>query len=205
MKTDNVAIVTTSYGGHLSFMEGWLPTRYHFTERLFAQFARSVFQNQAALESMGVHHGTLQEATNYIPQEVNDSLPTGPRNGLPQETPNRPLQEATIDLPRETPKSSPQGTSTSPTEERATTGTAKIKRKFSFKKLKKGVSKMVQEAPSGDLPQEAPNSNLGALETQEASNSPIEKAPSPTDTPKMKRRTFSFKKLKEGVGKKLLK
>lgn len=51
-QTKNVAIVTTRYGGHIGFMEGWLPTRYHFSDRLFAQYAKGVFQNTATLESI---------------------------------------------------------------------------------------------------------------------------------------------------------
>jgi abhydrolase domain-containing protein 1/3 len=44
METDNVAIMTTTYGGHIGFMEGLFPTRYHFSDRLFEQFAGAVFQ-----------------------------------------------------------------------------------------------------------------------------------------------------------------
>jgi abhydrolase domain-containing protein 1/3 len=50
--TDNVAILTTTYGGHIGFMEGLFPTRYHFSDRLFEQFAGAVFQNTGFLNSL---------------------------------------------------------------------------------------------------------------------------------------------------------
>ncbi len=46
MSTDNVAIVTTRYGGHIGFMEGILPTRYHLSDRVFAQYTKAVFQQE---------------------------------------------------------------------------------------------------------------------------------------------------------------
>ena len=42
---DYVAILKTQYGGHIGFMEGWAPTRYHFSDRVFSQFANAVFSN----------------------------------------------------------------------------------------------------------------------------------------------------------------
>jgi len=42
--SENVAILRTKYGGHIGFMEGWLPTTYHFTDRLFAQFLSAVYR-----------------------------------------------------------------------------------------------------------------------------------------------------------------
>ena len=42
-QSDHVAILTTKYGGHIGFMEGALPTRFHFSDRVFEQFARSIF------------------------------------------------------------------------------------------------------------------------------------------------------------------
>jgi len=46
LESDHVAIVRTKYGGHIGFMEGWLPTRYHFTDRLFAQFLEAVYDKE---------------------------------------------------------------------------------------------------------------------------------------------------------------
>jgi abhydrolase domain-containing protein 1/3 len=51
-ETENVSILTTSYGGHIGFMEGLFPTRYHFSDRLFDQFASAVFQNVPTLNSL---------------------------------------------------------------------------------------------------------------------------------------------------------
>ena len=49
---DYVAILTTEYGGHIGFMEGWLPTRYHYSDRVFSQFANAVFSNVESLNSI---------------------------------------------------------------------------------------------------------------------------------------------------------
>lgn len=43
--SDHVAILTTKYGGHIGFMEGLLPNRYVYSDRVFEQFARAVFKN----------------------------------------------------------------------------------------------------------------------------------------------------------------
>ena len=51
-QTENVSILTTSYGGHIGFMEGLFPTRYHFSDRLFDQFASAVFQNVNTLSAL---------------------------------------------------------------------------------------------------------------------------------------------------------
>jgi len=48
---DYVAIMKTQYGGHIGFMEGWAPTRYHFSDRVFSQFANGVFSNLDTLNS----------------------------------------------------------------------------------------------------------------------------------------------------------
>lgn len=42
-RSDFFAMLTTSYGGHIGFMEGLLPTRYHFSDRVFQQFASAIF------------------------------------------------------------------------------------------------------------------------------------------------------------------
>ena len=46
-RSDYFAFLTTKYGGHIGFMEGTFPTRFHFSDRVFEQFARSVFGNLA--------------------------------------------------------------------------------------------------------------------------------------------------------------
>ena len=49
---DHVAILKTEYGGHIGFMEGWAPTRYHFSDRVFSQFANAVFSNVETLSEI---------------------------------------------------------------------------------------------------------------------------------------------------------
>lgn len=49
---DYVAILKTQYGGHIGFMEGWAPTRYHFSDRVFSQFANAVFSNIETLNEL---------------------------------------------------------------------------------------------------------------------------------------------------------
>ena len=46
-QSDFVALLTTKYGGHIGFMEGILPFRYHFSDRVFEQYARAVFKNES--------------------------------------------------------------------------------------------------------------------------------------------------------------
>ena len=45
-QSDFVALLTTKYGGHIGFMEGILPFRYHFSDRVFEQYARAVLKNE---------------------------------------------------------------------------------------------------------------------------------------------------------------
>ena len=42
--SDYFTILTTSFGGHIGFMEGAIPIKpYHFSERVFEQFYKAVF------------------------------------------------------------------------------------------------------------------------------------------------------------------
>jgi len=41
-RSSHVAILATKYGGHIGFMEGTLPTRYHFSDRLLSQYLKAV-------------------------------------------------------------------------------------------------------------------------------------------------------------------
>ena len=45
-RSDFFAILTTKYGGHIGFMEGILPTRYHFSDRVFEQYASAIFKGK---------------------------------------------------------------------------------------------------------------------------------------------------------------
>jgi len=47
-RSDYFAMLTTSYGGHIGFMEGFWPTRYHFSDRIFEQFAKAVFEEHSS-------------------------------------------------------------------------------------------------------------------------------------------------------------
>ena len=38
-RSSHLAIVTTQYGGHVGFVDGFLPNGYFFSDRLFSQFA----------------------------------------------------------------------------------------------------------------------------------------------------------------------
>lgn len=49
---DHLGVLTTTYGGHIGFMEGIFPTRYHFSDRLFAQYASAVFQHLGELKNI---------------------------------------------------------------------------------------------------------------------------------------------------------
>jgi len=41
--SSHVAILATQHGGHIGFMEGALPTRYHYSDRVFSQYLKAVF------------------------------------------------------------------------------------------------------------------------------------------------------------------
>ena len=45
-RSDHFAMLSTTYGGHIGFMEGFWPTRYHFSDRVFEQFAQAVFSEE---------------------------------------------------------------------------------------------------------------------------------------------------------------
>ena len=44
--SDHLAIVSTPYGGHVGFVEGWIPTGYFWSDRLVSDFLQTVFSNQ---------------------------------------------------------------------------------------------------------------------------------------------------------------
>lgn len=45
-KSSHVAILATKYGGHIGFMEGAIPTRYHYSDRLLSQYLKTVLGNK---------------------------------------------------------------------------------------------------------------------------------------------------------------
>lgn len=50
-QSDRFVMLSTTYGGHIGFMEGFWPTRYHFSDRVFEQFAKAVFTEESNCSS----------------------------------------------------------------------------------------------------------------------------------------------------------
>ncbi|XP_040577679.1 phospholipase ABHD3 [Lepeophtheirus salmonis] len=46
VETDNIGILTTEYGGHIGFLEGYIPNRICFTDRVFKKLATAVFETE---------------------------------------------------------------------------------------------------------------------------------------------------------------
>lgn len=44
-QSDYASMLSTKYGGHIGFMEGFFPSRYHFSDRVFQQYAGAVFHH----------------------------------------------------------------------------------------------------------------------------------------------------------------
>lgn len=44
-QNDNIAIVVTSHGGHIGFLEGLIPRHGGYMDRLFSQFSRAIFEH----------------------------------------------------------------------------------------------------------------------------------------------------------------
>lgn len=47
-QNDNIAIVVTSHGGHIGFLEGLYPRHRGYMDRLFAQFVDAIFKHGSA-------------------------------------------------------------------------------------------------------------------------------------------------------------
>jgi len=45
-ESNHLAILTTKYGGHVGFMDGWIPKGVFYSDRLFSQFIQSVFNEE---------------------------------------------------------------------------------------------------------------------------------------------------------------
>lgn len=45
-RSSHVAILATKYGGHIGFMEGALPTRYHYSDRVLSEYLKTVLENR---------------------------------------------------------------------------------------------------------------------------------------------------------------
>lgn len=41
-ENENIAIVVTSHGGHIGFMEGFIPRNSTFMDKLFSQYVKAV-------------------------------------------------------------------------------------------------------------------------------------------------------------------
>lgn len=51
-KSSHVAIIVTERGGHIGFMEGLLPTKVNFSDRIYNQFLSSVMKNFASMDKI---------------------------------------------------------------------------------------------------------------------------------------------------------
>jgi len=45
-RSSHVAIMTTKYGGHIGFMEGTIPSRYFYSDRVFSQYLQAILDNK---------------------------------------------------------------------------------------------------------------------------------------------------------------
>ncbi|TRY64301.1 hypothetical protein TCAL_02612 [Tigriopus californicus] len=51
-RSDYASMLSTKYGGHIGFMEGFFPSRYHFSDRVFQQYAGAVFHHLDEFRSL---------------------------------------------------------------------------------------------------------------------------------------------------------
>lgn len=49
--SSHVAILTTKYGGHIGFMEGTIPSRYFYSDKVLSQYLKAVFTNQQLVKN----------------------------------------------------------------------------------------------------------------------------------------------------------
>ena len=54
-QSECVAIVQTSHGGHIGFLEGLFPRHRSFMDRMFAEYVFAVFENLNALKEIFNH------------------------------------------------------------------------------------------------------------------------------------------------------
>ena len=45
-RSSHVAIMTTKYGGHIGLMEGTIPSRYFYSDRVFSQYLQAILNNK---------------------------------------------------------------------------------------------------------------------------------------------------------------
>ena len=55
-RSEHFVMLSTTYGGHIGFMEGFWPTRYHFSDRVFEQYAKAVFEVEEFNHSSQINH-----------------------------------------------------------------------------------------------------------------------------------------------------
>lgn len=48
-RSSHLAILATKYGGHVGFMEGWMPNGYFYSDRVFSQYIQAVVSNKDML------------------------------------------------------------------------------------------------------------------------------------------------------------
>ena len=72
-KTDKVAIMVTSHGGHIGFLEGLMPRHKSLMDRVFSQYVGAIFSHGEELLSDEPEDGStsLTEQNRNKPQEQN--------------------------------------------------------------------------------------------------------------------------------------
>ena len=48
--SSHLGILVTNYGGHIGFMDGWIPDGYFFSDRVFSQYLQAVINNKDILK-----------------------------------------------------------------------------------------------------------------------------------------------------------
>ena len=48
VQSSHLAIAATKYGGHVGFVDGWLPNGYFYSDRLFSQFVSAAVRNKSS-------------------------------------------------------------------------------------------------------------------------------------------------------------
>lgn len=69
-KSSHVAIVVTSRGGHIGFMEGVIPTNTYYSDRLYKQLVSSVFSNLDRMKEVQAEALKNAKPTVEVPEDA---------------------------------------------------------------------------------------------------------------------------------------